>query len=64
MIKITKCILKHTPTNGSSTLPKLPLHMQTKIGTIEYTPSNNSTFANYPVSGKFRIREISGFLAE
>jgi len=37
--------------------------MQTKMGTIEYTPSNNSTFANYPVSEEFITREISGFLA-
>jgi len=28
--------------------------MQTKMGTIEYIPSKNSTFANYPVSGKLR----------
>jgi len=33
------------------------------MGTIEYIPSNNSTFANYPVSGVFRTCEISGFLA-
>ena len=54
MINVSKCTIKNSLTSRSTSSHKTPVSIETKMGTTEYTPSNNSTFANYPVSGEFR----------